>query len=146
VSHSTDKTREPTHRDLVEGKGHRVKDPREGKMSGVPKPGRISTKQARIAELSSQILGEGLHSLSHYIDQEWLYEAYSRTRRDGAAGVDGQTAEGYASTSVQRWRHLNQGQCDGLHEVLEALMDRQPQVELGVASCRRERVRQNGAL
>jgi retron-type reverse transcriptase len=35
-------------------------------------------------------------SLAHYIDEHWLQEAYSRTRKDGAVGVDGQTAEQYA--------------------------------------------------
>jgi group II intron reverse transcriptase/maturase len=37
-----------------------------------------------------------LVSLSHYIDEYWLLEAYSRTRKDGAVGVDGQTAKQYA--------------------------------------------------
>lgn len=36
-------------------------------------------------------------SLAHHIDIEWLREAYRRTRKDGAAGVDGQTAEEYAA-------------------------------------------------
>jgi len=35
-------------------------------------------------------------SLNHHIDLIWLYEAYRRTRQDGAAGVDGQTADAYA--------------------------------------------------
>jgi len=34
-------------------------------------------------------------SLSHHIDLEWLREAYRRTRKDGAPGVDGQTAADY---------------------------------------------------
>ncbi len=37
----------------------------------------------------------GFTSLNHHIDQAWLYEAYLRTRRDGAPGVDGQTAADY---------------------------------------------------
>jgi len=32
-------------------------------------------------------------SLAHHIDIDWLREAYHRTRKDGAAGVDGQTGE-----------------------------------------------------
>jgi group II intron reverse transcriptase/maturase len=36
-------------------------------------------------------------SLAHHIDIEWLREAYRRTRKDGAVGVDGQTAEEYAA-------------------------------------------------
>ena len=35
-------------------------------------------------------------SLHHAIDVEWLREAYRRTRKDGAVGVDGQSAEEYA--------------------------------------------------
>ncbi|WP_437193257.1 group II intron reverse transcriptase/maturase [Planctomicrobium sp. SH527] len=34
-------------------------------------------------------------SLAHLIDLEWLLEAYRRTRKDGAVGVDGQTAADY---------------------------------------------------
>jgi len=38
----------------------------------------------------------GFTSLAHHIDLRWLYEAYLRTRHDGAVGVDGQTAADYA--------------------------------------------------
>jgi group II intron reverse transcriptase/maturase len=34
-------------------------------------------------------------SLNHHIDLAWLREAYRRTRKDGAVGVDGQTARVY---------------------------------------------------
>jgi len=34
-------------------------------------------------------------SLAHLIDIDWLHEAYQRTRKDGAAGVDGQTGKDY---------------------------------------------------
>lgn len=37
-----------------------------------------------------------LNTLSHHIDMQWLLEAYRRTRKDGAVGVDGQTADEYA--------------------------------------------------
>lgn len=36
-----------------------------------------------------------LTTLSHHIDLEWLREAYRCTRKDGAVGVDGVTAEEY---------------------------------------------------
>jgi retron-type reverse transcriptase len=36
-----------------------------------------------------------LTTLSHYLDLEWLREAYRLTRKDGAVGVDGQTAREY---------------------------------------------------
>jgi group II intron reverse transcriptase/maturase len=35
-------------------------------------------------------------SLNHYLDVEWMEYAYECTRKDGAIGVDGQTAEEYA--------------------------------------------------
>ncbi len=35
-------------------------------------------------------------TLSHHIDLDFLMEAYRLTRKDGAAGVDGQTASAYA--------------------------------------------------
>ena len=34
-------------------------------------------------------------SLHHVIDHEWMHEAYRRTRKDGAVGVDGVTAADY---------------------------------------------------
>jgi RNA-directed DNA polymerase len=34
-------------------------------------------------------------TLAHHIDVEWLAEAYRRTRKDGAVGVDGVTAQEY---------------------------------------------------
>ena len=34
-------------------------------------------------------------SLNHHMDYNWLYQAYQLTRKDGATGVDGQTAEMY---------------------------------------------------
>ncbi|NIP81854.1 MAG: transcription elongation factor GreAB, partial [Gemmatimonadetes bacterium] len=37
-----------------------------------------------------------LTTLAHHIDLDLLLEAYRRTRKDGAAGVDGQTAREYA--------------------------------------------------
>jgi len=35
-------------------------------------------------------------SLNHYLDVEWLRYSYDLTRKDGAPGVDGQTADAYA--------------------------------------------------
>jgi RNA-directed DNA polymerase len=36
-------------------------------------------------------------SLNHYVDYEWVKYAYECTRKNGAVGVDGQTAEEYAA-------------------------------------------------
>lgn len=70
-------------------------EPLEGKMSGRPRPESVSTKQQRIAKLAKQMPGKGLTSLSHHIDMDWMREAYRRTRKDGAPGVDGRTAKEY---------------------------------------------------
>jgi RNA-directed DNA polymerase len=56
----------------------------------------ISTKLERIAKQAREIRGAGLYTLAHYIDVDWLREAYRRTRKDGARGVDGQSADQYA--------------------------------------------------
>ena len=55
----------------------------------------VLTKQQRVAELAKQSPQMGFTSLAHLIDIDWLHEAYRRTRKDAAAGVDGMTAEQY---------------------------------------------------
>ena len=55
----------------------------------------ISTRQRKIATLARQAPECVLTTLAHHIDHEWLAEAYRRTRKDGAAGVDGVTAAQY---------------------------------------------------
>ena len=65
-------------------------------MAGASKPLTVPTKQQRIAELAEQSPEMGFTSLAYFIDINWLSQAYHRTRKDGALGVDGQTAEDYA--------------------------------------------------
>jgi RNA-directed DNA polymerase len=55
----------------------------------------VYTKQQRIAELAKQMPDAGFTSLAYHIDLEWLKEAYGRTRKDGATGVDDMTAAQY---------------------------------------------------
>jgi group II intron reverse transcriptase/maturase len=55
----------------------------------------VLTKQQRVAKLAKQSLQMGFTSLAHLIDIDWLQEAYRRTRKDAAAGVDGMTADQY---------------------------------------------------
>lgn len=66
-------------------------------MPGASEPDPVFTKQQRIAELAKQSPQMGFTSLAHHIDLRWLYEAYVRTRKDGAVGVDGQTAADYVA-------------------------------------------------
>lgn len=83
-------------------------DPMEGKMTGAQDLERpsISTKLHRIAKLARENPQMSFTSLAHHIDIEWLKEACERTRQDGAAGIDGQTAEGYAKDLEGNLRSL----------------------------------------
>jgi RNA-directed DNA polymerase len=56
----------------------------------------VSTKLVRIAKLARELRGVSLMTLAHHIDVDWLREAYRRTRKDGARGIDGQSAKEYA--------------------------------------------------
>jgi group II intron reverse transcriptase/maturase len=55
----------------------------------------ISTRQEKLAELARIEPKLVLTTLAHHIDEMWLREAYRRTRKDGAVGVDGVTAAQY---------------------------------------------------
>lgn len=72
-------------------------EPLERNMPSASKLESVSTKQQRIAELAKQSPAMGFTSLAYLIDMEWMREAYQRTRKDGAVGVDGQTAAEYAA-------------------------------------------------
>jgi RNA-directed DNA polymerase len=81
-------------------------EPLEGKTSRMQGLENVSTKRQRIAELAKQAPKMVFTSLSHHIDIEWLHEAYRRTRKDGAPGVDGQSAEQYAVNLEENLRSL----------------------------------------
>jgi len=66
----------------------------------------VSTKLGRIAKLAKQAPTMVLKTLAHHIDVEWLREAYRRTRKDGATGVDGQDADEYAKQLEGNLRSL----------------------------------------
>jgi RNA-directed DNA polymerase len=72
-------------------------EPLEGKMKERSSSTTVSTKLERIAKLAQRMRDKPLTTLAHHIDLSWLREAYRRTRKDGATGVDGQTAEQYAA-------------------------------------------------
>ena len=75
-------------------------------MSGSLNLGSISTRLRRIAQLAREAPERSFMSLAHYIDEYWLQEAYSRTRKDGATGVDGTTAKQYAEQLGDNLRSL----------------------------------------
>jgi group II intron reverse transcriptase/maturase len=66
----------------------------------------ISTKLERIAMLAKRSPKIEFTSLAHHIDIDWLREAYRRTRKDGATGIDGQTADEYEAHLEDNLRSL----------------------------------------
>jgi RNA-directed DNA polymerase len=72
-------------------------------------PQTISTKQLELAQRAKRYPHEALSTLAHFIDLDWLREAYRRTCKDGAPGVDGQVAAEYEA---------------GLEANLSSLLDR----------------------
>lgn len=78
-------------------------------MARTPNLESVSTRLQRIACLAQEDRNRSLVSLAHPIDIDFLREAYRRTRKDGAPGVDAQTAADYAET---------------LEENLQSLLDR----------------------
>jgi group II intron reverse transcriptase/maturase len=75
-------------------------------MTGTQGPESVSTKQQRIAARAKQSPQTGFTSLNHYLDLSWLLEAYSRTRKDGAPGVDGTTSDDYELTLLANLKSL----------------------------------------
>src|SRR3974377_1443427 len=66
----------------------------------------VLTRQQRIAELAKQSPQMAFTSLNQHLDLAWLREAYRRTRKDGAVGVDGQTAAQYEEHLEENLRSL----------------------------------------
>src|SRR5215468_6671978 len=77
----------------------------------------VSTKQERIAALAKQSPSMAFTSLAYLMDIDWLTEAYRRTRKDGATGVDGQTAETYAADLERNLRSLLERVKSGTYRV-----------------------------
>jgi RNA-directed DNA polymerase len=70
--------------------------PLKGNTPGAPTPENVSTKQQRIARLARQSPPTSFTTLAHHIDLEWLQAAYQQVRKDGAPGIDQETAASYA--------------------------------------------------
>ena len=66
-------------------------------MMETPSSTIMSTKLRGIAELAKQAPGLAFTTLAHHIDIDLLREAFRRTRKDGAVGVDGTSAAEYAT-------------------------------------------------
>lgn len=70
----------------------------KGNMSETSSSKTVSTKLQQIANMAKGMPGAALTTLSHHIDLDFLREAFRRTRKDGAPGVDERTAEEYAKS------------------------------------------------
>jgi hypothetical protein len=77
-----------------------------GNTGGDMDPANLLTKWHWIVELARKEPGEVLFSLNHVIDFEWMREAYIRTRKDGATGIDGVTAQDYEANLEVNLRDL----------------------------------------
>jgi RNA-directed DNA polymerase len=66
----------------------------------------VSTKLERIATMAKAMPGVPLTTLAHHIDIDWMREAHRHTRKDGARGVDGQSATQYAEHLEENLRAL----------------------------------------
>jgi RNA-directed DNA polymerase len=77
-------------------------------MTGTLGSNDISTKLVRIATLAKSSPGMPLTTLAHHIDVNWLREAHRRTRKDGAIGIDGQSAEQYAERLEENLQALHE--------------------------------------
>ena len=75
-------------------------------MTDTPRSIDISQRLQRIAMLARQMPETALLSLSHHIDIDFLREAFRRVRKDGAAGVDGQTAAEYEVNLIANLQSL----------------------------------------
>ena len=92
----SDDVGEPGRRDPAEQRAVPEQRLLEGTMTETPSSTNISTKLEQIAKTAKEMRGVALTTLAHYIDVEWLREAYRRTRKDGARGVDRQSGAEYA--------------------------------------------------
>ncbi len=90
----------------MEGRGRRIAARLRGPRADRPGSDPISTRQRTIARRAQQGSETGFTSLHHHIDRDWLREAHRRTRKDGAAGVDGQTATAYGENLEENLRDL----------------------------------------
>ena len=75
----------------------------------------ISTKLARIATLAKSSPSMPLTTLAHHIDVNWLREAHRRTRKDGAIGIDGQSAKQYAERLEENLLALHERAKSGMY-------------------------------
>jgi len=68
----------------------------------------LTTQLQRIAEQAKQYPEMVFTTLAHLMDEDFLREAYRRTRKDSAPGIDGVTAVQYAEHLDENLRDLHE--------------------------------------
>lgn len=82
-------------------------------MAGTPIPRTVSTRLEQIATRAREAPGMVFTNLAYLIDLDMLTEAYRRTRKSGAVGVDERTAaefeENLEDNLQNLWRRMKEG-------------------------------------
>lgn len=76
-------------------------------------PTGVYTRQQRIACNARSHPERAFTSLAHHLDLDWLLEAYRRIRKDGAVGVDGQTAAEFEADLYGNLERLREAALSG---------------------------------
>ncbi len=84
-------------------------------MQETPSSINISPRLEQIAKLAKQAPEMALTTLAHHIDIDWMREAYRHTRKGGATGIDGQTAQQYAEQLESNLLSLLKGAKSGVY-------------------------------
>jgi group II intron reverse transcriptase/maturase len=88
----------------------------EGNMADAQTSGSMSTECQRIAQLAKEHPEMSLTSLAHHMDVAWLEEAYRRTSKGGAVGVDGQSGTSYGENLAANIQNLHARLKAGLYK------------------------------
>jgi retron-type reverse transcriptase len=78
----------------------------EGNTMDTLESATVYTRQGRIAELARQKPKSRLNTLNKHLDMAWMLEAFRLVRKDGATGVDKETAADYAVNLQERLADL----------------------------------------
>lgn len=95
---STEDAREPSQGTSPREGRRGIEEPRGGKEAGQKSPSAFLTGLAWVAEQARRYPERAFTTLAHHVDMELLRQAYEQTRKDGAVGVDGVTAEEYEAS------------------------------------------------
>ena len=106
MPHRSEEAGEPARGTLLSKERHRYMEPNERKMNGTSSSANVTTKLERIAKLAKSAPSMAFTTLAHHIDVEWLRVAHAGTRKNGALGIDGQSAHEYAEKLEENLKSL----------------------------------------